>query len=200
MGDITALDLSSDAGLVAMVLLTVNMLLGLLLSARYNTLRSWPRRRLPIFDVHNWTAYIALALIVTHPALLLISKTAHFGVADILWPLKSPHQTLYNTLGAAAFYCVVFVVVTSYFRSRLGSRLWKKLHYISYAAAALLLVHGVMIDPDLKEKPPDLWDGEKVLVEVCATLIVAATIWRIRYQPRKRAVGPSVAKVDYDPA
>ncbi len=200
MGDITALDLSSDAGLVAMVLLTVNMLLGLLLSARYNTLRSWPRRRLPIFDVHNWTAYIALALIVAHPALLLLSKAAHFGVVDIFWPFKSPHQTLYNTLGAAAFYCVVFVVVTSYFRSRLGSRLWKKLHYVSYVAAALLFVHGVMIDPDLKEKPPDLLDGEKVLVEVCAILIVAATIWRIRYQPRKRAVGPSVAKVDYDPA
>lgn len=183
-----------------MALLTINILLGLLLSARYNTLRSWPRRRLPIFDVHNWTAYIALALIVAHPALLLLSTTAHFGVLDILWPLKSPHQTLYNTLGAAAFYCVVLVVATSYFRSRLGSRLWKKLHFVSYGAAALLFVHGVTIDPDLKEKPPDLLDGEKVLVEVCTILIVAATIWRIRYQPRKRAVGPSVAKIDYDPA
>jgi sulfoxide reductase heme-binding subunit YedZ len=195
----TAVELSSDAGLAAMVLLTANILLGLLLSARYNTMRSWPHRRLPIFDIHNWTAYIALGLIVAHPVLLLLSKTANFRVGNVLWPLHSPHQTLYNTLGAAAFYCVVFVVVTSYLRARLGSRVWKKLHYVSYAAAALLFVHGVMIDPDLKERAPDYLDGEKVLLEVCALLIVGAVIWRVRYQPRKLPVGVSVAKIDYEP-
>jgi predicted ferric reductase len=194
----TAVELSSDAGLVAMVLLTVNILLGLLLSARYNTVRSWPHRRLPIFDIHNWTAYIALGLIVLHPVLLLLSDTAHFRVLDVLFPIHSPHQTLFNNFGALAFYCVLFVVVTSYVRSRLGSRLWKKLHYVSYAAAALLFIHGVMIDPDLKERPPDYLDGEKVLVEVCALLIVAATVWRIRYQPRKQAVGARVNKIDYE--
>ena len=194
----TAVELSSDAGLVAMVLLTVNILLGLLLSARYNTVRSWPHRRLSIFDIHNWTAYIALGLIVLHPVLLLLSDTAHFRVLDVLFPIHSPHQTLFNNFGALAFYCVLFVVVTSYVRSRLGSRLWKKLHYVSYAAAALLFIHGVMIDPDLKERPPDYLDGEKVLVEVCALLIVAATVWRIRYQPRKQAVGARVNKIDYE--
>jgi methionine sulfoxide reductase heme-binding subunit len=192
------LELSSDVGLVAMVLLTVNILLGLVLSARYNTVRSWPHRRLPIFDIHNWTAYIALGLIVIHPALLLFVSEAKFRVVDLVWPIHSPKQTLYNCLGAAAFYCVAIAVVTSYFRSKLGSRLWKKLHYISYAAAALLFVHGIMNDPELKDRPPDLLDGEKVLVEVCALVIVAATIWRIRYQPKKRAVGPSVNKIDYE--
>ncbi len=195
----SAIDLSGDAGLVAMVLLTVNILLGLLLSARYNTVRSWPRRRLPIFDVHNWTAYIALGLIFIHPFILPITKTAGFVGWDILWPLHSPKQTLYNCLGAAAFYCVIFVVVTSYFRSRLGSRLWKKLHYVSYVAAGFIFVHGILIDPELKNNPPDLLDGEKILVEVCALLIVIATIWRIRYQPKKRPVKASVQKVDYEP-
>src|SRR5579863_1549691 len=180
-------DLSSDAGLVAMVLLTVNILLGLILSARYNTVRSWPRRRLPIFDVHNWTAYIALGLVFLHPVLLLLSSKAGFRLIDVLFPIHSPKQTLYNNLGALAFYSVIFVVVTSYFRSRFGSRLWKKLHYVSYAAAALVFTHGILIDPELKNNPPDLLDGEKVLVEVCALLIVMATIWRIWYQPKKKA-------------
>jgi predicted ferric reductase len=195
----TAIDLSSDVGLVAMVLLTVNILLGLLLSARYNTIRSWPHRRLPVFDVHNWTAYIALGLVFLHPFLLLLSKSARFGVIDVLWPLHSPNQTLYNCFGATAFYCVLFVVVTSYFRSRLGAKLWKKLHYVSYAAAALVFVHGILIDPELKNNPPDPLDGEKILVEVCALLIVMATIWRIRYQPKKRALKASIRKIDYEP-
>jgi predicted ferric reductase len=195
----SAVDLSSDAGLVAMVLLTINILLGLVLSARYNAVRSWPHRRLPIFDVHNWTAYIALGLVFLHPILLLLSSSAGFRIIDILVPIHSPKQTLYNNLGALAFYCVIFVVVTSYFRSRLGSRLWKKLHYVSYAAAALVFTHGILIDPELKNNPPDLLDGEKVLVEVCALIIVIATIWRIRYQPKKKLLRASISKVDYEP-
>ena len=63
----------------------------------------------------------------------------------------------------------------------------------------MFFVHGVMIDPDLKERAPDYLDGEKVLVEVCALLIVAATVWRIRYQPKKKAVGASVSSADYEP-
>lgn len=192
-------DLSSDAGLVAMVLLTVNILLGLLLSARYNTVRSWPRRKLPVFDIHNWTAYIALGLVFLHPVLLLLSDKAGFHVIDVLVPIHSPKQTLYNSLGALAFYCVIFVVVTSYFRSKLGSRLWKKLHYVSYGAAALVFTHGILIDPELKNNPPDLLDGEKVLVEVCALLIIVATVWRIRHQPKKRMLKQaSIQKVDYE--
>lgn len=196
----SALDISSYAGLIAMALLTINILLGLILSARYNTVRSWPHKRLPIFDIHNWTAYIALGLIVIHPALLLFVNEAHFRVIDLLFPIHSPKQTLYNCLGAAAFYSVLFVVVTSYFRSKLGSRTWKKLHYVSYAAAALLFVHGIIIDPNLKGLSPDLLDGEKVEIEVCALLIIAATVWRIRYQPKKIAVGRTVNKGDYEAA
>lgn len=182
-----------------MVLLTVNILLGLVLSARYNTVHRWPHRRLPIFDVHNWTAYIALGLIFLHPILLLCSTTAGFSIGDIVCPFHSPHQRLYNCLGAIAFYCVIFVVITSYSRARLGSRLWKKLHYVSYVAAGFLFVHGIMIDPNLKDMPPDLLDGEKVLVEICAVVIIAATVWRIRYQPKKRAIKASVRKIDYEP-
>ncbi len=194
----TAVDLSSDAGLVAMVLLTVNILLGLFLSARYNTVRQWPHRRIPIFEIHNWTAYITIGLIFLHPILLLLSSTAGFRLGDVLFPVRSPKQTLYNCFGAAAFYCVLFVAVTSYFRAKLGSRLWKKLHYVSYIAAALVFVHGIMIDPQFKNAPPDPLDGEKLLVETCALLIAVATVWRIRYQPKKRLLHASVRKVDYE--
>ena len=194
----TAIDISSFAGLTAMVLLTVNILLGLVLSARYNTVRRWPHRRLAVFEVHNWTAYMALALIFLHPIVLLFSGTAGFVPLDIVWPPHSPKQTLYNCFGGLALYCVTFVVVTSYLRSKLGSRVWKKLHFVSYAAALFVFVHGILIDPNLKGQPPDYLDGEKVLIEVCALLILAATIWRIRYRPKKRSLVASINKIDYE--
>src|SRR4051794_14253238 len=98
----TALDLSSFAGLCAMVMLTLNVVLGVLISRNYNPARRWPHRKLPvpIFRIHNWIAYTALVLILLHPALLLLSETPkqmrQFAVADVLFPINSPGQTLYN--------------------------------------------------------------------------------------------------------
>src|SRR5689334_16773209 len=134
----TANDLSSFAGLTAMVLLTVNILLGLLVTTNYNPLRQWPYKKLPLplFKIHNWTGYVALAVVILHPALLLLVPKPQFRIGDILLPVSSPGQTLYNNFGALAFYSILLVVVTSYFRPKLGYRPWKTLHYAAYVAAA----------------------------------------------------------------
>ena len=185
----SALDLSSYAGLIAMVLLTFNILLGLVLSTRYNLPRRWwPYGRRRIFDIHNWTAYAALALIVLHPVLLLFSATAKFYLLDVLLPVNSPGQRLYNCFGAVAFYLVLFVVVTSYLRKRMTFRLWKAFHYVAYAAGAMLFLHGIIIDPNLKELPPDLLDGEKVLLEICFVTVLTGSLVRVHYgRKNKRA-------------
>jgi predicted ferric reductase len=185
---VTAVDLSSFAGLTAMVLLTVNVLLGLLISVNYNPLRQWPHRKLPFpfWKLHNWNAYLALVFVMLHPTILLFSSTAGFGIGDVLWPLHSPKQTLYNCLGALTFYSFLFVIVTSYFRPQLRYRPWKKLHYTAYGAALLMYVHGTLIDPNLKNLPPDYLDGEKVLVEGCFLVVVAAVIWRWRFGTEKQ--------------
>ena len=177
-------DLSSFAGLTAMVLLTLNVVLGILVSRNYNPVKRWPRRRIPLFRIHNWIAYTAVAVVLLHPTLLLFADQPHFRARDILLPIDSPGQTAYNNLGAIAFYCVLLVVITSYLRPRLGSRPWKKIHYTAYVAAVVLFCHGLLIDPEIKNRPPDLLDGEKVLVECCALAVVAAGLWRLR-QKRK---------------
>jgi DMSO/TMAO reductase YedYZ heme-binding membrane subunit len=183
----TAIDLSSYAGLTAMVLLTINILLGLLISVRYSPVRSWPHRRIPVFDIHNWTAYIALGLVGMHPSILLFSSASKFKWFDILWPLGSPGQRLYNCFGACAFYLLLVVAITSYLRRRIGRPLWKLLHYLAYGVAAFVYVHGTLIDPNLKNLPTDFLDGEKVLVETCGLVVVVATIARIRYGRSKAA-------------
>lgn len=183
----TALDLSTDVGLVAVGLLTANLLLGLLLSVGYNPVRQWPhQRRIKLFTLHNWTGYTALAATALHPILLLFSATAGFGFRDITIPLWSPTQPVENTIGAAGFYLVGFVILTSYFRSVFGHRNWKRLHYTIYAAAVACFVHSLLTDPLLKNRPVDWLDAEKVFVEGCMIAVAAATVWRIRYG-RERA-------------
>jgi DMSO/TMAO reductase YedYZ heme-binding membrane subunit len=107
-------------------------------------------------------------------------------VLDVLWPVASPGQRLYNYLGAFTFYAFAVVVVTSYFRPKLGYRPWKKLHYITYVGAPVMYVHGTLIDQNLKGQPPDWFDPEKLLVEGCFLLVAAATIWRWRHGTEKQ--------------
>jgi methionine sulfoxide reductase heme-binding subunit len=188
MDDISAIDISSTVGLIAMVMLTLNILMGLLVSVNYNPKTWWPHRKLPMpfWKLHNWNGYLAMCVAVLHPTILLFSSTAKFRIVDVLLPLHSPGQTFYNNLGALTFYSFLFVVTTSYFRPQLRYRRWKKLHYVAYAAAALMYVHGTLIDPNLKNLPADFLDGEKVLVAVCFLTVSAASIWRWRYGTEKQ--------------
>ena len=141
----------------------------------------WPRKKIDIFKLHNWTAYIAISVALLHPVVLLFSKTAGFGVLDVVLPLWCAAAAKLQRAGRAGVLSYgICVVVTSYFRPKLGNRIWKKLHYTAYAAAAVLYLHGVLIDPNLKGQPPDLLDGEKLQVEVCALAVAVGIALRVR--------------------
>src|SRR5919197_2378554 len=184
----TAIDASSVLGLVAVGVFTAQILIGLLLSVGYNPVRQWPRQRVKLFTFHNWLACIGLTIACTHPLVLLLSSTAGFRLVDIFVPIWSPTQPFPNTLGAVALYLVAFVVLTSYFRRLYAHHTWKLLHYTAYAAAAVFYVHGTLADPLLQNRPVDFIDAEKVYVEGCALLVVAATIARVTHRrgPRGR--------------
>jgi predicted ferric reductase len=183
---ISALDLSADAGLVAVVLATLNIGIGLLIWGRYSPWRHWPHRRFDIFRLHRWTGYGALTVTLFHPIPLLFARRPRFRIVDVAFPLWSPQQPLENTIGAGALYLVVIVVVTSLYRVVLGRRLWKRFHYLTYAAAAGLFIHGILTDPQLNHSRIDPLDGEKVLVESCLFLVALAGIWRVRYRHKLR--------------
>lgn len=183
----TPLDLSSDVALVAVCLLSANLLLGLLLSMHYNPWTHWPHRRFNYFKLHNWTAYVALALAVLHAVLLLAISTPAFRFVDLLYPVNGPKQPWINSIGAASLYVLIVVVVTSYYRTEIGRARWRVLHYLTYVTAALFYVHGVLTDPTLKDAPIDYLDGEKVLIEACALLVLALTLYRLRWAMRRRA-------------
>jgi len=181
----TALDLSADVGLLAVFLSTANICLGLLIAVRYSPWRRWPHRRINIFAVHNWTAYFLMASVLTHPFILLFSTRSHWRLLDLVLPVWSPVQPIENTVGAVSLYLIVAVILTSYFRLRLGRRQWKLFHYLVYVAGICTFIHGILADPDLKGSPIDLLDGEKLFVEVCFLVVVLSTVWAWRYRVRK---------------
>ena len=185
----TILDLCAYLGLAGVGMATLNMVLGLLIALRYSPVRLWPHRRINIFRLHNWTAYFVLLLIILHPVVLLLGGSTHFGLADVLLPIQSPVQPKLNTVGAAAFYVLVIVIVTSLFRLRMARPLWRKLHCMVFPAFILMFIHSVFTDPALSNGKVDLLDGGKVFVEICCAISLATWAVRIRLRGSGQDIG-----------
>jgi predicted ferric reductase len=180
----TLLDLCSYLGLGAVAAVAVNMLLGVLIALRYSPVRLWPHRPINVFGLHRWTAYVALLLAVSHPAVLLLLRRPRFSLAQILWPLHSPLQPKLNTAGAVALYLLGIVLVSSLARARISRALWRNLHWLVYPAAALMLLHSFLTDPELKDGHPDLLDGGKVFIATVCLVLFAAGV--ARFMTRKQ--------------
>jgi DMSO/TMAO reductase YedYZ heme-binding membrane subunit len=187
------LDLSSTFGLVASGVLTFNLLLGILLSTAYRRSPLWKRlpgwiKKISLDDVHNWTAYVALVFALAHPVLLLPDAALKYHLTDILFPVNAPHQAFYTVLGTLAFYALVVVIITTQkvVKNRLGFRAWKNIHLISYGTALLFVIHGIVMDPLLKDRPVDWLDGEKLISELCGLVLLVATVIQYRYYLRRQ--------------
>jgi predicted ferric reductase len=145
-----AIDLSAYLGPVAVGVITANLLLGSLIAKRYSPWRYWPHRKFDISWLHRRTGYAALLVAILHPIPLLFSSRTRFRITDIVYPVHSPSQPVENTIGAIALYCVVIVVITSYFRLWLGRRLWKAFHFVVYGGVVSLFWHSILYRSDSK--------------------------------------------------
>jgi len=190
--DIKLLDVSAVIGLCAMITLTTNVLLGMLLSTAYKTNPLYKKlppllKKISIRWLHNWTAYLALILVLLHPLLLVFDPATKFRLIDIVYPVNAPHQKFFVALGTLAMFALVVVIITTQkvIRKKMSFRLWKNIHLISYGTALLFIVHGLKMDPDLKDRPTDWLDGEKLLCELCLLVLIAATWLRVKYNLSK---------------
>ena len=188
----SVLEISSFLGLYAIVVLSCNFLLGLILSTAYKRSVYWKRlpgkvRKINVQQVHNWTAYVALALIFLHPIILSFDKATKFFTADIFIPFYSNYQRIWVAMGIISLYAVVLVIITTQksVKQKLGFRVWKNIHLVSYFTALLICLHGIFLDPELKDRNPDFFDGEKLVCEVCFIMLIVSAILRANYY-RKR--------------
>ena len=182
------IDISGTLGLIATVVLTVNILLGILLSSAYKKSVYWKWvpaliQKINLTDVHNYTAYLALLFVLAHMVLIPIDPVSKFSWAELLWPLHTEHQPYMALLGSLSFYALLIVIITTQkiIKNKMGFRFWKNVHLIAYGTVLLFIIHGIWMDPELKDRPADFLDAEKLLSEICGLVLIAASYIRFRY-------------------
>ena len=187
------IELSGALGLIAMVVLTLNIVMGILLSTAYKKNAYWQKlpekiKGLKIIAIHNYTAYVALIIVFLHFIIIPLDPSSKFKFNDLLHPLNAPHQPIFVLLGVIAFIAILIVIITTQkvIKKKLGVTTWRTIHVISYATGLLFIVHGLVMDPLLKDRPIDFIDPEKLLVEACSLLLLVTFIYRYKYKIAKK--------------
>ena len=101
---------------------------------------------------HAFVATTGLVLLGVHLSLLLIDTYMPFTVSDVLIPMRSTFRPVAITAGVLAMYGMVLLIVSSWMRSKLSTRLWRAIHLLSVPAFLLALLHGVFTGTDT-ERP-----------------------------------------------
>ncbi|HKV67037.1 MAG TPA: ferric reductase-like transmembrane domain-containing protein [Gaiellales bacterium] len=133
------------SGYTALVLLTLSMVLGLLLSLNVKSAR-WPR--FLTNHLHGFTTLVALVFLAIHLVATVLDPFMHFGLAGALVPFASGYRTLGMAAGIVAAYLMLAVWITSRLQRRIGWRTWRTLHYAVFAIYALSIAHTLVAGED----------------------------------------------------
>jgi Ferric reductase like transmembrane component len=157
-------------GVMALVLLTAVVVLGVAGTARFAT-PTWPR--VITAQLHRSLSLLAVAFVAVHVVTTVLDPYAPIGWLSAIVPFVSPYRTLWLGLGTVACDLLLAVVVTSLLRARLGYRAWQAVHWLGYACWPVALWHGLGAGTDSKLA----W--LLVLDAACVAAVVAAAGWRL---------------------
>jgi predicted ferric reductase len=138
--------LSRSSAFAAYGLLWASMAVGIMISNKMA--RMWPGGP-TAFDIHQFTGLLGLNIGLFHALILLGDRFIDYRLAQILLPFGSVnYRPTAVGLGQVGFYALIVVSLTFYVRRWIGHRLWRVVHYVSFAAFLLTMVHGLLAGTD----------------------------------------------------
>lgn len=162
--------LTRGSGLVALVLLTVVVVLGVLASVRWSR-PTWPR--FLTADLHRNVSLLVVVFVGIHVLTAVADSFAPIRWIDAVVPFGGRYRPVWVGLGAVAFDLLAALVVTSLLRLRLGHRRWRAVHWLAYACWPVAVLHGLGTGSDVRVG----WT--EALTWACVLAVFGAVWWRI---------------------
>ena len=138
---------SRAAGTAALVLASLAVCLGLLMSTRLLKRAGGPDLRV----AHEALSLATLVAIAVHGLALLGDNFMHPSFADIAVPFVSGFKTGWTTLGIVSGWALLALGLSYYARVRIGAQRWRRLHRFTALAwlAGLVLYPTDLVPADL---------------------------------------------------
>jgi methionine sulfoxide reductase heme-binding subunit len=175
---------SRTTGIVALLLLTAVMAIGVLVT-RQGRLPGLPR--FAVTGLHRNLSLLATAFVAVHVLSAVADGYVNIPLVSAVVPLTSPYERVWLSLGAISLDLTIAVIVTSLLRRRLSRRAWRAVHLLAYLSWPVAWVHSFFSSGDLQHGVLFF------LALLCAIAVGVAVIWRLasaaRDVPRAERVG-----------
>jgi predicted ferric reductase len=162
--------LARATGVVALVLLTASVVLGVLGPLRISAPR-WPR--FAIDSLHRDVSLLVVALLVLHILMSVLDTFTSISLVNSVIPFTGSYRPLWLGFGALSFDLIVALVITSLVRRRLGYSVWRAVHWFAYLSWPVAVLHGLGTGSDAKA-----W-WSLVLTAGCVVAVLVAMWWRV---------------------
>lgn len=170
MSDEALWALGRGTGITALVLLTMSIALGVV------TRSGRPLPGLPRFAVSSLHRSIALGttlLVALHVTTMVIDPYAMLDIVDVVIPFRAGYSPVWVGLGTLALDVLLVVVASGLLRHRLSPRVFRGIHYATYALWPTAFVHSLGSGSDAGHA----W--MIAICAVCAAVVVAAVVARL---------------------
>jgi methionine sulfoxide reductase heme-binding subunit len=172
-----------SAGVVAWLLLSLSLVMGMLMATRLAPagVRAAIRRG------HEKVALLALGTVAAHGLLLLGDDWLRPGLSGIVVPFTMDYRPVWTGLGICAGYLTAALSLTYYARRRLGPRRWRLAHRLIPVAWAMAAAHVIGAGSDASA----LW--LQVPLAFTLALAIVLLVDRLMRRPAQRPPAPEPA-------
>jgi sulfoxide reductase heme-binding subunit YedZ len=178
--------LTRGSGVVALLMLTATVVLGMLSTGRLETTR-WPRY--VVEGLHRNVSLAVLVFLVIHVTTTVVDGFVPIGWLDVVLPFHAGYRPIWIGMGALAVDLLLAIVVTSLLRVQIGPRAWRAVHWLAYACWPVALVHGLASGTDSPQRWMQVIDAFALL----AVLVVLT--WRVMVRRPRHPAGRPIALV-----
>lgn len=103
--------------------------------------------------LHEFLSLAALAFSAFHALVLLGDRYIDMGLIDIIYPFAASYRPGWVGLGQLGFYLCAVLTSSFYVRKSIGPKTWRKLHYLTFLAYGMVVVHGLTAGTDAGALP-----------------------------------------------
>lgn len=167
--------LARASGLAAYTVLTLSVLAGLVLKSR-------PFRRLraaDVVEVHKTLALTGLGAVALHGIAIVLDTSVKVSLAGLVVPGLVTYRPAASAAGVISAWLFAVIAASFWVRRRIGTRIWRRLHWLTFALFGLATIHGISAGTDSTQP----WARALYLGALGA--VVAATAWRALVPPAR---------------
>jgi predicted ferric reductase len=166
-------DAARAGGFTAFGLLTLSVAIGLALTLQWQSSR-WPR--IINSELHNFITLLALIFTMVHILAVWVDPFTNFGWDEVFIPFVSHYRPLWIAFGIIALYIGLAIGISTWLRSYIGYKWWRRLHVLTLLLYVLVVVHGITIGSDTAT-----WWG--ITIYLLSVVLVGILLWNRLMKP-----------------